>query len=520
MRLRSALIAAVASAAAIGCGLNQEGIAPPPDRIFYPGAILVEPDLSRWLFVLNSNSDLRFNDGTLVAVDLDLARAVYDKARPAGGAKPASDDKKDVCSMIGFINPISMPGTTCCWDALDHEVLDCDERQFVEKSATVRVGSFGSALARMKAIPEIPAMDGMVGRPARAPILLAGVRGNDSITWIEETAAPDSIALGCAPGSGPNAFVECDDVHRVTATTDPPGPTDISPTVLLPEEPYALAVDDAQELLYVGHLRNGYLSSVNLATSTPKLIGPFPGIFPVDINGSAGVTSLTLTAQGINSGRVYAASRFVPRAGAFAPISFGPTADPNQPSLTPIQIEAAKADDNKDSFLTNAGDVFVSPLPGSEIRGIQVIPEMHRTFLLQRTPPVLLGFDTTNPGNNVAADILEMCNGPTFLDVNPPYVPGDTRGNKMLFVTCFEAGEVYVVDPYVPQLVAIIEVGRGPSGLAFSPPAAPPAAPDAGARAYVVGFGSNNVSVIDLDSNSPTQYHVIQRIGFPNPVPR
>jgi len=65
---------------------------------------------------------------------------------------------------------------------------------------------------------------------------------------------------------------------------------------------------------------------------------------------------------------------------------------------------------------------------------------------------------------------------------------------------------------YVPKLVTIIEVGRGTVGAAF---------PDADpTHAYVVGFGSNNVSIIDLDPTSPTRYHVIQRIGFPSPTPR
>ena len=70
MRLVSALIAAVVCAAVVGCGLSQEGIAPPSNQIFYPGAIGVDPINPLWLYVVNSNSDLRYNDGTLVAVDL------------------------------------------------------------------------------------------------------------------------------------------------------------------------------------------------------------------------------------------------------------------------------------------------------------------------------------------------------------------------------------------------------------------------------------------------------------------
>jgi hypothetical protein len=36
----------------------------------------------------------------------------------------------------------------------------------------------------------------------------------------------------------------------------------------------------------------------------------------------------------------------------------------------------------------------------------------------------------------------------------------------------------------------------------------------------VVGFGDNNISVVDLEPGSATEYHVIQRIGYPSTVPR
>src|SRR5205085_11347128 len=111
------------------------------------------------------------------------------------------------------------------------------------------------------------------------------------------------------------AFVECDLDHRVTDQKTAHGPAApvLDDPILLPEEPYALALDQRQDLLYVGHLRGGLLSAVNVA-GAPALIGAFSSIFPGDANGSVGVTSLTLTAEGINSGRVYATSRFLPRA--------------------------------------------------------------------------------------------------------------------------------------------------------------------------------------------------------------
>jgi DNA-binding beta-propeller fold protein YncE len=473
MRLVTALIAAVAAGAAIGCGLNQEGIAPPANQIFYPGAVQVDPHDDRWLYVVNSNSDLRYNDGTLLMVDVQKAEA--ERGAPW-----------DLCPSVNYVYPSSSPTGYCCWDALDHNILDCDERAYAGNA--VKIGSFGSAI-------QIQDMDGTNRR------LLAGVRGNASITWVAANLAATPPTLEC----GGVGFVECNQAHLVTQTLDPPGPVEMTTTaVLVPDEPYALALDDKQKVLYVGHLRFGFLSAVNLAAD-PTLIGAFGGIFPGDVNGSVGVTSLTLVTPGINSGRIYATSRFLPRAGAFAPVSY------NDPA--PFDPDHIKTADNPTIFLANAGDTFVSPLVGSEARGIQFIPAIHRAFLLQRTPPALVGFDTLD-GQNVASDVLEVCSGPTFLYMRSPTNsdPMNSANDQQLFVTCFEAGEVYVIDPYAMRLISIIEVGRGPAGLSFSK--------GSPKRAYVVGFGANNVSTVDLEPGSPTQYHVIEHIGFPSPVPR
>ncbi len=507
MRLVSALIAVATCAAAIGCGLNQEGIGPPNNQIFFPGALRVDPTNGRWLYVVNSNADLRYNDGTLVAVDLDLVRKDHD-----------ADGLWGDCPGPNYIyestSPASPPSGSqaisgyCCWDTLDRNVLNCDERNYI-KSA-VKIGSFGSAIEVQRVTPGTdPTMTPAASR------LFVGVRGNASITWADTTRPIDPMddtppAFDCAGSLAPDGFVECDTNHRLA---DEPNPDNANPAPVLPDEPYALAIDDYQDLLYVGHLRAGFLSAVNVVGTPPTIIGSFGSIFPTDVNGSAGVTSITVTAVGLNGGRAYATSRFLPRAGAFAPFTTDP---PPNGQTRYSQTDAAT--DNPNVFLANAGDAFIAPLAGSETRGIQIIPGINRTYLLQRTPPALIGFDTLG-GQNVPSDVTEICQGPTFLHMTPPYRPSnfdtratDTDTNKRLFVTCFEAGEIYVVDPYVPQIISIIEVGRGPAGLAFSNEPTP-------LRAYVVGFGANNVSIIDL-ADGPTQYHVIERIGFPSPMPR
>src|SRR6185369_16620126 len=156
---------------------------------------------------------------------------------------------------------------------------------------------------------------------------------------------------------------------------------------------------------------------------------------------------------------------------------------------------------------------------GTETRGIRFVPNADRTnpdqervFVLQRSPPALVTFNRIG-GFNVPADVIEMCSSPITMDMYPPIDPDHPTDDPVrLYVTCFESGQVYVVDPYSTQVVAIIEAGRGPSGLAFAKSG------DGRLFAYVVGFGANNVSVVDLNPGV-TQYHVVQRIGFPTAVP-
>ena len=66
-------------------------------------------------------------------------------------------------------------------------------------------------------------------------------------------------------------------------------------------------------------------------------------------------------------------------------------------------------------------------------------------------------------------------------------------------------------DPAGPTLLTTFLVGRGPAGMVFD---------TARPLAYVLDFSQNDVSVLDLAPGSPTQYHVIQRLGFPAVTPR
>ena len=537
-RWRWLLLAAVACAPA--CKLNQQGVSPPLDRIAFPASALVDPD-GRWLYVANSNSDLRYNNGTLVAVDLDAA--TQDRFAPV--APDHTPITWPVCPAADRVRPDSVdvhafPADEfpCCWDFLDHTILNCDERLYIPPASTVKIGSFASGMAFQSFaepacdpnLPPAQAMNALrngartrhecnancPGDPVNGRLFI-GIRGNSSLTYVDTGREADP-SLGTRPRfSGiscvtPGSAVP--DVCSVTEQPPPKSPANTDPPIHVPDEPYALVLDQSKDLLYVGNLRGdtahpqtGGISLFDVrrpdpTISQPEFIGPSASFFNPDINGQFGITSLTLRDNGV----VYASSRYGTNV-----VNVLPTLD-------------GQCDQSHDMISLVAGsDVYTTPLAGAEIRGIQFLPDANgvpgapgtasRAFVLQRSPPALVVFDaSTDPRafGNFPSDVLETCAGPTFLQ------SFDSGEGTRLYVTCFDQGQIYVFDPYVPKLISIINAGRGPAGLAFPPTLRP----DRPTLAYIVGFSANDIPVLDIRPGSPTQYHVVQRIGFPSLEPR
>ena len=552
-----------------GCGLNQAGVQPPSDTIAFPASAVLDRE-SHWLFVTNSNADLRYNDGSLMA--LSLARAAVDRepyrpAIPAGPDTPAVPENHPDwgdCPAVNYARPREDPRRFCCWDVVNRrrDVLNCDERGYVDSDdiaardvvatdedfddgnrglANVRIGSFaaGMVLQRVTCPVDYKIGQGMGrvacascdGYSAGADRLLLGVRGDTSLTFVDVqskgAATPPTLKCVGDPEDPEAAgqFVSCDDRHRVIrapsglaslGTEETPSNTDVP----LPDEPYALAIDEDAGLLFIGHLtgntarpNSGGYSMFDIAPRTkqppplgdnlgleePRFISPFGSPFAPNNLGAVGVSGLktrkVLRTYDPGDGSpvleweatvgVYATSRFIPQVAGLG-------------TTTTCPLPAESAGVREIAAFPN-GVSFSSPLVGAETRGVEFIDD-RRSFVLQRTPPALIGFLDTTP-----TEVLETCGSPTFLDRY------DSPAGTRLFVTCFADGEIYVFDPTVPRLVKTFRVGRGPAGLVFD---------QRRPVAYVVGFGDNNVSVVDLEPGSLTEYQVIQRIGFPRTIPR
>jgi hypothetical protein len=543
MAARALVLSLGGLCAAAACSLSQQGVSPPADTFFYPSAAVMDPT-GQWLFVANSNADLRYNDGTLVTVNLALAE--QDRTSTGGNVPPSSSNHQtwELCPQEDYVNPLSRSDPPiCCWDQLDASILNCDERRYIQPDSTVRIGSFAAGMYWQSYCPDSCAgactPDGTTGR------ILMGVRGDTSLTWLDISAGTQASSVNpgftppqvfCGPTPGVS-LSECDDTHRIidttTALTTESGDTQ-APAVAVPDEPYALEIDPDRDLLYVGHLTgstatvdSGGVSLFDVSSSDPLtfkqhgFIAPFASPFSPNSAGAFGITALMRhppLGQPAGSGNViFASSRYIPQIA----------------SVNAFGASICGSDDT-DIVVEPAGDGLSSGLVGSEMRGVAFIDPLtadpssyaQRAYALERVPPDLVGFDIArNNAGTMAAiptDFSETCSSPTFLYKHMV----TTEEGPRLFVNCFDTGEVYVFDPTVPTLLTTFQVGRGPAGMEFFPPdnatpsSIPPARATAQTVAYVIGFSDNNLSVVDLAPGSQTQYHVIQRIGFPSVMPR
>jgi hypothetical protein len=516
------------------CTLSQNGVVPPSDTFFYPTSAAMNPNEpgGQWLYVANSNADLRFNDGTLVMANVgpEITDGAGTVLRPGAETDRATPGRWGACPQADYVNPLSRSAPQdCCWDLLDSNILNCDERRYIQPDATVLIGSF-AALMVWQSYCDDPCLayhnnTACVADP-NAGRLLLGVRGDTSLTYVDVIPDSGNPRFHCTGDVATTAMAECDQKVVDTSSSlaiesgDPQ-----APAVSLPDEPYALALDDdpktGRGYLYVGHLvgstssqNTGGVSLFDVSGTgfiappgfppAPRFIAPFGSPFPPSSSGLIGVTALKMHAPlGVDvtaDRQLFLSSRYVPLVTAMVPIG---------PSIC--------AGDQNDDVIVPSGNTLNSNLVGSEMRGVEFIDPppgsqpnyAQRAYALQRVPPDLVGFDIAinNAGSATATptDVLETCSSPTFLYQH------DAGEGPRLFVNCFDTAEVYVFDPSGPTLLTTFSVGRGPAGMVFDL---------ARPLAYVLDFSQNDVSVVDLAPGSPTQYHVIQRLGFPSVTPR
>lgn len=462
-----------------------------------------------FLYVVNSNSDLRFNAGTVVALpalgpdDVSAIRALPTTQR---------------CSKTRFSRTEAVPDSFCCVDITDSSVVNCNEPQFIESDATIETGSFGGPIA----------IQGFRRNGEDVRRLFVAVRAEPSITYADVTFREEEdgkkVAMRCTgPHDGgssaqpKNAF--CDDNWRVRR---PGGAT--PGELVLPEEPHSLWFDEASQTLVVGHLT---------VSANAQVLGG--GVSTLDVCHPELETddSYRVRFAGLSRKTFLPESLSQAVAGLSAPWEDTGAATNNQvrsvvfatsrysAAISGMVFRTAPTEGDCDPSTARdltlvPGENFFSPafLPnGSDVRSIVFSSDGERAFVLHRNssdsvsnPAAIAVLDRRPLPDGTPANrpitVLQVCNGPSTMQMN------DVGRGERLFVTCYDDGWLYVIDPVALVTTGIVDVGASPIALTFSP--------TGNGIAYVASFVNSHLSVIDFRPGSPTENRTILRIGLPH----
>lgn len=224
--------------------------------IFYPTGLAVAPDDSV-LFLANANSELRYDSGSVIVLDLALADQV---ANAWTSSKMFPDG---------------------CHPEADHlETLVCSEERFVLGNAGARIGNFATDIA----------VQDFGGGPLR---LIVPTRGDPSVVWMDW----DGSKLSCKAGA--TGFDLCDEDHRLSYVHNDPN------IGLLPDEPFDAWA--GKDFAIVTHLTTGAITLIDSPQGGNAMIADVvTGLFAADpltgLRGSTGVA-------GRGDGLIYVGSR-------------------------------------------------------------------------------------------------------------------------------------------------------------------------------------------------------------------
>jgi DNA-binding beta-propeller fold protein YncE len=420
----------------------------------------VAPDNSG-LFVANANAELRYDSGSIGVIDLATVKDTID----------AWVNRKE-------------PGS--CEPDLDHrETLVCDEARFLREEAGVRIGNFATDVA----------LQNFGNNRFR---VIVPTRGDPSVAWADYVNGN----LSCAADS--EGFALCDDAHRLSTIESD---LDLPPIV---EEPFGVFADAgpagmdgtyAHGFAVVTHLTSGAVTLIDSPGNGDAHIADVKvGVFAADVNGFRGATGVAGRTPGVDGDIIYVGSRSEDRIQTFTvgrPVNNAP------PYLLPSDFFFL------DAVGSNTGG-------STDTRGMQFSPAGDRLYVVNRRPPSLQIFDTSLdesgfPRNvaSGASDICRQASTVAVFDAGADPVAGD---GERAYVTCFQDGQVYVVDPRgQSQVEDIITVGRGPYAVVGATLSESPAL----SVVFVSNFLEDTIAVVDVTPTSANRNRVVLRIGTP-----
>jgi DNA-binding beta-propeller fold protein YncE len=503
--------------AAIGCTASGSDVQPVRDQLAFPTGMKVSPD-GKILFVANANSELRYDSGSLNVFDLGRVNKVICQWLDQLGERqpdtdcmpvqPAPDCKTFVDGLPAMAGapPDGVAKLSCTCDSSNTDTLQCDEAYFINPTAGVRIGNFATDLSLQ---------DFSGGGTTTALRVFAPTRGDPSISWADF----DGTQLHCTEGSEP--FALCDDAHRLTSLYSDPN------LQALPNEPFAVFADAFPSVDPAGNpVMRGFAMVTHLASGAVTLIDA-PG--PPSPSTTVQITDILIGVFGDPTTATRGATSIAAlrRAPSLPP---SPAPGDGFPEVVPESLYVSSNTTNRvqlfDIGMRNGAAGYLLPstffsldavgvMVGSstDSRAIRFSADGKRLYLVSRTPPSLQVYDTT-PGldgtpRNALLGSSDLCR-----EASAATVAGSGTDERV-YVTCFQDGQVYVVDPFgQSQVEDIITVGRGPYAVDVMPPQTSPMSPPP-RYLFVSNFLEDTIAVIDIAPNSPTRHRVVLRMGAP-----
>ena len=427
-----------------GCTASASEVEPPQDSIFFPTGLAASPSDSV-LFVASANSELRYDSGSISVMDLAAVDDTISAWIGTGGTVP------DACTP----------------DPDHRETLQCPANQFIMPGAGARIGNFATDIA----------VQDMGNGDLR---LIVPTRGDPSLAWIDWDGAGER--LGCNPNG--QEFALCDENHRLSYVQNDPN------IGLMPQEPFNAFVDSAGQYAIVTHLDSGAVTLVDSPIGgNAEIADVRVNLFAADpLTGLRGATGVAGRTPGAAGDIVYVGSRSESR---IQTLTVGRPVNGALPYLIPGDW----------FFLDTVGNTTVGG--NTNTRGMKFSPSGDRLYVINRNPSSLQVWDTslgpTGFPNNQGVGGVAVCREASEVTLL------DSGDGERAYVTCFQDGQLYVVDPRgTASIVDIIDVGRGPYSVVAAPTRK---------KLYVTNFLEDTVAVIDASPTSPLRDRVVLRIG-------
>jgi len=557
-----ALCMAVGVWAGAGCGVEETGISPPDDALYFPVGLAAHPD-GRYLYVANAGFDRRYNAGTVTVIDTwtrrVLPQATVRTALFAGelvvsrGGGPelvrgaleltsegetsvvaftvrnrGARDAEEVIVRVAVPDALEAPTATgvgpdeaplragvnggeAFWRVPRLE-RDAEARLEVRwrcvDAACRPAAAAGMEGARVSPRAQLPggpeatlALDD--GRPAVTPSVqaLLVTREDNALTAFEVDAAAGDGAGHLRCGQGADG--RCDDAHRVVrfdGLTDRPA---------LGGDPYSLALDGSG--FFLSHVERGELSrwSIGARADAASNAPALRGICRLGLAGGA-----SSVARHPTLGWAYVSDRF---GQAISTVEL----------LDPLDRGELGRVSPEDCRMEERGALIVDREPTrGRTRGLAFSADGTRLYVASNSDASLRVFETSvgprgRPPHNLLAAV-PLGAGPNVVRVaglrsGERAAPGGPDlgavgdavaelGEGLVYASAFDDDRVVVVDPSLMTVVAQIDTGRGPHDIVLMPDAA------GRLQAWVANFRDHTLTVIDVDPRSTRRFSVVATV--------